>query len=57
MENKDNPEISNFHEWWAEYSKSHPTYPLGGDIWMAAFAAWQYSELVTTNKLQKSEQG
>lgn len=36
--------------------KTHPTYPIGGDIWMAAFAAWQYSEIVTTNKLSTPEQ-
>lgn len=35
----------NFHEWWIEYTKTNSDWPIGGDVWMATFAAWQYAEI------------
>lgn len=43
----------NFHEWFAKYNDGLPSrepIPIGGQAWMAAFAAWQYSELLTKQK-------
>lgn len=47
----------NFHEWFAKYNENREVapiprepIPIGGDTWLAAFAAWQYSEILSKQK-------
>jgi hypothetical protein len=44
-------EATNFHDWWLAYNETH-NFPIGGEVWMASFAAWQYSEILTKQKSQ-----
>ena len=43
-------EVLNFHEWWEKYNETH-NHATGGREWMAAFAAWQYCEIMIKQKL------
>lgn len=48
----------NFPEWWLQYNdqnrpvKEVHNFVVGGKEWMAAFAAWQYSEILTKQKAE-----
>lgn len=55
---QDRLEILNFHEWWSRYNEERnkhncTPFEIGGDTWMAAFAAWQYAEIVAKQKPQE----
>lgn len=57
--NQDPLEDLNFHAWWSKYKEGHDAHncvPLetGGREWMAAFSAWQYSEILTKQRLSKT---
>ena len=43
----------NFHEWGSKYNETH-NHPIGGKEWMASFAAWQYAEIMTKQKIIRS---
>ena len=45
----------NFHEWFQKYNEGRTArepIPIGGDTWQAAFAAWQYSKILTKQKME-----
>lgn len=42
-------ETLSFHEWWTRYNDTHK-HDTGGKEWSAAFAAWQYSGILTKQK-------
>ncbi len=43
----------NFLEWWTKYNESY-NHPVGGKEWLAAMAAWQYSEVLNKQKARSA---
>jgi hypothetical protein len=35
----------NFHQWWIEYAQNTDL-EIGGLVWLAAYAAWSYREVL-----------
>ena len=43
-----------FGEWWEDYSEGREGHHIGGEIWMASKAAWDYSIISAQSLIQKT---